>query len=166
MASFFYIDLDLTPPELEISAPKYTTINSFSDIIIYGNEKLDTFQEIYAIDSKGNRKDFIFSYDNNKFIGRISFSQFPIGIATIYAKAKDSVFNESSLYRKDIEIKEDNVLSLEISINTKNISESKNVFNINERENLLDIKYSNICKNISKKETIRKISYSDKEENK
>jgi hypothetical protein len=132
MASFFYINLDLESPKLEISAPNYTTQNIYNDIFIYSNEKLSDFQEIYIIDKNGARHDLIFAYDNNKFIGKVKFS-IPVGIATIYARLKDIVDNVSDLYSKTIEVKESNTFTLEIASKNKKIS-------LNRRNRNIDLK--------------------------
>ena len=109
MSSYVYLELDRTPPIIEIYAPSYTTKDLVNEIIIQSNEKSSLSQnEIYAIDSNGDRHEYTFDYmdDINQFVGLIKFSNFPVGIATIYARVRDEVGNMSNRVSKSINIKE------------------------------------------------------------
>ena len=105
MSSYFTLTLDTTPPGIEITAPWYTTIHADTHIYIIANETLDIWQEIYIIDSAGQRHDFIFVHQGDRLYGVIKFSQVAQGIATIYARVRDTVHNVSALMSKAIEIK-------------------------------------------------------------
>lgn len=103
--SYFTLVLDTTPPEVEIIAPWYTTAHADTHIYIIADELLDTWQEIYVIDSTGKRHDFIFDYEGDRLYGMVKFSQVASGIATIYARVRDEVHNISALVGKAIDIK-------------------------------------------------------------
>lgn len=128
MSSFVYIELDTKSPNLEIYAPSYTTTDLDNTIILESDESLSGFQEIYLIDSEGVRHDYTFNNDGNMLIGKVNFTNFPLGIATIYARVKDEVDNVSELISKLIDIKESlSLLRLDIqhrimSIDTNNKS--------------------------------------------
>jgi len=103
--SYFTLVLDTTPPEVEIIAPWYTTAHADTHIYIIADELLDTWQEIYIIDSTGKRHDLIFDYKGDRLYGMVKFSQVASGIATIYARVRDEVHNISALVGKAIDIK-------------------------------------------------------------
>lgn len=102
--SYFTLELDTTPPTVEIIAPHYTTLNVSNNIIVFANEKLDLWQEVYAIDAAGDRHDFIFAHDGNQFVGLIDFSTAAIGITTVYARVRDTVHNVSALVSATINV--------------------------------------------------------------
>jgi hypothetical protein len=106
MPSYVYIEIDRTPPMIEIYAPSYTTNELLNEITIESNEDISDYQEIYVIDSIGNRHDYTFEIEGNKAVGIIKFSNIPIGISTIYARLKDDVGNISNRVYKPINIKE------------------------------------------------------------
>lgn len=118
MANYFTLDLDTTGPIINIIAPSYTTPQTSDEISIVANETLSTYQEIYIVDSQGVRHDLTFTYETDRFVGLVSFSGYPFGPATIYARVKDEVFNASELVSKAINIRLANtlqMLKLEIS---------------------------------------------------
>jgi hypothetical protein len=68
------------------------------EIEISANEELADWQEIYVKDSQGERHDYIFSkVDDCTYFGYVDLRVYPFGIATIYARMKDEVFNLSEL---------------------------------------------------------------------
>jgi len=117
MSSYLLIDLDTTKPEIFIYAPRYTTEEITNVITIEANEALSTYQEIYVIDSAGQRHDYTFEKESdNNFVGRIRFNNLPLGIAIIHARVTDEVDNVSDLALSAIDIKKSiTLLSLEIS---------------------------------------------------
>ncbi|MDW7673790.1 MAG: hypothetical protein SCK28_04550 [Bacillota bacterium] len=119
--NFFILELDTTPPNISIIAPNYTVPNVETEIIIEGNEVLSQFQDIYIIDAKGTRHDVIFNYSNDKFIGRLIFNDFSIGIATVHARLKDEVLNLSDRVSKTIDIRMATKLILTIDEITREI---------------------------------------------
>lgn len=109
MASYIYLELDTTPPEIEIYAPSYTTTDVLNEIVINSvDDKEIVSHEIYVIDSNGNRHDYTFqkSEDGTQYIGIVVFSLFPIGMTTIYAQMTDDVGNISNIVERSFEIKE------------------------------------------------------------
>jgi len=92
MPSFFLLELDTTAPTISIALPTWTTRTTVP-VIITSNEELDNFQEIYMIDSEGNRTDATFLYLGTSFEGIIDFSGAASGRATIYASLRDTVRN-------------------------------------------------------------------------
>lgn len=148
MASFIEVHLDTTAPTIQIYAPSYTTKEAINRIIIESNEKLDNYQEIYVIDSRGERYNYNFFHESdNIFIGQIQFMNL-IGIVTIYARMKDEVGNLSNLVSKSIEVKEYiSLLNVKISdkqMNITNKHKSQNI-TISNRTNIIT---TNIIKEI------------------
>lgn len=137
MSSFIYIEFDRTPPEVEIYAPSYTTRELVNEITIEANEHIaDDHHEIYVIDSNGDRHDYTFEKElDNRFVGFIKFSNFPMGIATIYARMKDDVDNFSNLVDKSIEIKE-NLTLLQLSM--RDYQREINVNDYDRNINIID----------------------------
>lgn len=124
MSSFVYIELDTSPPEIRIYAHSYTTKDLINTIRIESNEATSDARETYVIDSNGVKHDFTFKKEEaNLLIGEISFFNFPLGKATIYAKLEDTVGNMSDLVSKAIEIKESlTLLKLTIKDSVRGIS--------------------------------------------
>lgn len=114
MGNYFYLELDTTSPFIEIMAPSYTTPQTYVEITIQANETLSTYQEIYAIDSKGVRHDITLNYRYTKFTGTVLFTNMPFGFVTIYARVKDEVGNLSNIAIKSVNLIQSNTLSLEI----------------------------------------------------
>lgn len=123
MPSYFIIELDTTSPIIEVYAPRYTTNNITNKITIESNENLAQYQDIYIIDSKGVRHDYTFKRDSdNTYVGVVKFSNYPLGIATIYARMKDEVDNFSNVASASIEIKENvGLLNLNIRDYERNV---------------------------------------------
>lgn len=141
MTSFVYIELDTKPPEIQIFAPSYTTTKIANTIRIEANEPLSDYQEIYAIDSNGIRHDYNFNKaEANLLIGEVSFFDFPLGVATIYAKLQDEVDNISDLVSTTIMIRE-NLTLLNLTIN-----DSCNEAIVNDKQ--IDININNSIRNI------------------
>ncbi len=93
MPSFFLLELDTTAPTISIALPTWTTRTTVP-VIITSNEDLDNFQDIYMVDSQGNRFDSTFLYLDDSFEGIVDFSSAASGRATIYARLRDTVRNE------------------------------------------------------------------------
>jgi hypothetical protein len=107
MASFFSLQLDTTAPQIEIVAPSYTVYDEDNYIEIRSNEQLDQWQEIYIVDAAENRYDFTFllNEDRTLLTGVVVFPQtMSSGIATMYARVRDEVFNVSLVASKTINI--------------------------------------------------------------
>lgn len=139
-SSWILLELDTTPPEIEIYSPRYTTREIENEIRIVSNEKLSTYQDIYVIDSQGNRHDYTFQYNEDEFIGHIRFNELPYGICTIYAQLKDEVDNFSPLVSKSIEIKESlSRLNLTIDDSIRNLQISDTVRNLTISDKVRDV---------------------------
>jgi hypothetical protein len=105
MASYFNLFLDTASPQLTISMPTRSIPENVIEINIKSNEKLDLYQEIYIIDSEDNRHDYIFSLiDDYNLFGYVDLQNYPFGIATLYVRVKDEVFNISELYSKNLNV--------------------------------------------------------------
>lgn len=116
MTSYIQIELDTTKPEISLYAPRYTTEDITNVITIEADEALSSYQEVYVIDSVGNRHDYTFEKESShQYVGRVRFNTLPLGICTIYARMKDDVDNTSDLASASIELKKSiTLLSLEI----------------------------------------------------
>lgn len=124
MSSFFYLELDTSSPNIEIYAPSYTTQDSKTMITIESNEPLSDFQEIYIIDSLGDRHDLTFLHDGNKFTGDMYLTNYPLGISTIYARLQDDVGNMSDVVSKPINVIKTSFYNISMSI--KNMTVTSN----------------------------------------
>lgn len=133
MSSYIVLELDTTPPEIDVYCPSYTTTDLSNEItIVSNNDILAESQEIYVIDSNGERHDYTFQRErDNEFVGIVKFALFPIGMATIYVRMVDDVGNVSNLISKSFEIKESlTILTLDINDKKSNIdieNKSKNI---------------------------------------
>lgn len=123
MSSYVIIELDRTPPAIEINAPKYSTTVSYNIITIDCSESIGS-QEIYVIDSLGVRHDYIFEVEGNKLIGNIRFINFPIGIVELYAKITDDVGNISNLISTAINVMEPSPLEMDLFESISNLDEN------------------------------------------
>ena len=158
MSSFLYIELDTTPPEIEIIAPSYTTTDLLNTIKIEADENISDYQEIYVIDSNGDRHDYTFKKEKaNLLIGQISFFNFPFGLSTIYVRLKDNVDNTSELISKSIIIRET------LTLLTLDIKDSAKSMTINEEDinpiRIDDSSQNSSTNNHSRKSTINNLSY-------
>jgi hypothetical protein len=105
--SYVILELDTTPPSIQIYAPKYTTNDLLNVITIEANEKLSDYQDIWVVDSNGKRHNYNFSKETDEsYIGYVQFTSFPLGVSTIYARLKDEVGNMSELKSFNFVIKE------------------------------------------------------------
>lgn len=141
MASSFLLELDTTPPVVSIVAPNYTIPNIETKIVINSNEILATYQDFYVLDSNGIRHNVIFEYKKDSFLGVIDFWNFPIGIATIYARVRDEVYNLSEVDIATINVKEAAQIFITISSNTRKIeaTESQMALMITEKQRKIEI---------------------------
>lgn len=151
--SWLRVTLDTTQPTLTIYLPSYTTNQSIDDITIVANEPLATKQEIYIVDSLGVRHNQTFSLQTDKktFLGRISFNNFPKGIATIFVTLYDEVWNRSSIYKKSINVIDpqnikmiisEYVCKLEMEIVTRETLNTEQESNLLLEENIMPMTIS------------------------
>lgn len=108
MANYFLLELDTTPPIIEIYAPSYVTRESNAEVVIQSDGCLSLYQDIYVIDSVGTRRDYTFNYNETlqQYIGVLNFKDYPLGEITIYAQLQDDVWNMSEKVYQTIVIKE------------------------------------------------------------
>lgn len=86
MAGYVLVEFDRTPPQLEIHSPAYVARDSVTEITVEANEGLSTSQEVYLVDSRGERHDYIFRKEgSNMFVGLIGSTDLPMGVTTLYA---------------------------------------------------------------------------------
>lgn len=110
--SYILLTLDTTAPDVELLLPNFTTNQARTEIRVVANESLLPWHEIYVIDSLGRRHNLTFKHEDDEFVGVVVFSDYPMGIATVYATVKDSVGNQSALVSKSIRIVESETLSI------------------------------------------------------
>jgi hypothetical protein len=95
---YIFLTLDTTQPQVEIYAPVYTNRLTTQEIRISASENLSDFQNIYVLDSQKKRHDFVcIKVSEKEFVGEMTFSGYPYGIATICAQVSDEVGNLSRL---------------------------------------------------------------------
>ncbi len=104
--SWIEVELDLSPPTVDIYAPTVVYAQSLETISIEANEALDTKQSIYIIDSLGVKHDYTFylENENKRLYNFISFGNYPNGLATLFVTVYDEVLNKSSIYSKTINV--------------------------------------------------------------
>jgi predicted amino acid-binding ACT domain protein len=148
MAGSFVLTLDTTGPDIEISIPSYSTKSVNNQIVVQGTEPLAPWQDFYFIDAAGERHNFIFSHDNDRFIGLVRFNQFALGVAVFYAHAKDVADNSSPLSTKAINILQGSYMTVHgtiivrpmvVSFSTRNIDSNET-----QRQVLLSRKQQNL----------------------
>lgn len=115
MVSVIFLELDTTAPILKIFAPNYTTRSSNTPILVESNEPIANEQEIYIIDSQGKKHDLTFTHNGDTLHGELSFSGYPLGIATLNIRLMDSVYNKSDIYSHSFAIIESEVLIMKLS---------------------------------------------------
>jgi hypothetical protein len=103
-------------------------------IMIQANESLSSYQELYIIDSEGNRHDLTFSHEGDALMGELSLNGYPVGIATLYVRLKDEVDNLSSIYSFAFHIENSKFFTSEMAISTM-----KNKMDVYTMQNEMDI---------------------------
>lgn len=143
MGSFFTLELDTTAPYIEINMPSYSDPYANNPIRVSSNEKIGSMNEIYLIDSNGNRFDLILNKSNKELYGNVILNKLSIGIATLYAQLDDEVGNKSNLASKSINIisQEDN---LRMSVDVKSVSMKTTIMN-DMMETDTDLKTMNLA---------------------
>lgn len=114
--NYVNIELDTTGPELEIFAPAYTTRSAMTPVIIQSNEPVSSFQDVYILDSGGNRHAFTFAHKGNTLEGELYLSGFTIGSATLFVQLKDEVDNLSKVYSHSFKVMQSELLKSVMSL--------------------------------------------------
>ncbi|MGP4063102.1 hypothetical protein [Halobacillus sp. H74] len=130
MSGSFQLELDTKGPDIELTAPNYTTSSAKTDIWIYGNEELSPYQDFYFIDAAGDRRNVLFEHLGDRFHGVMYFNDFPIGISTLYVQVKDKVDNLSNVETVSINISEQYFFSLSVGDYSRNAEASDKSRNI------------------------------------
>jgi hypothetical protein len=144
LGSYISLELDTTPPQIEIFAPRFTTRDIENHITIESNEILGSFQEIYVVDSGGTRHELNFSNEGDTLIGIVRFSYIPFGTITLFVRVKDELDNISKLYQTSIELKENiSRLRMDISHNVRPLFISNESMNLIITESIRPI-FTNI----------------------
>ncbi|OUS70311.1 hypothetical protein B1748_29185 [Paenibacillus sp. MY03] len=104
MAGSFLLTLDTTGPEIAVYMPSYSTTSVDNEVIVQSSEQLAPWQDFYFVDAAGDRHNFIFAYDGDRFVGLVRFNQFALGVAVLYAQVKDEVDNPSPIVTQPINI--------------------------------------------------------------
>lgn len=138
MNSVIEIQLDTTPPKVEIYAPNYYTIGTEMEITIQADEQLDYYYESYIEDRNGNRYNLNLKHEGDKFIGNVKLLNVSQGIMNVVAVVRDEVHNVSEKISKQIRVFPKSELLMETDIKTLD-----KIPMIKERDKILrEIKYS------------------------
>lgn len=103
MSSYFNLELDTTPPIIDIYTPFNTQNGIITNIYITSTENIGVVEELYIIDAVGNRLDLNADINEDQLDISVNLN-IARGIATLYCKVKDEVFNLSDLFHKSFEI--------------------------------------------------------------
>jgi hypothetical protein len=163
MVNYVLIELDTIPPEINIYLPPYTTNDLINQILIEADETLSNYQEIYVIDSNGERHDYTFEkIDSNKFEGIVKFATLPIGTCVIYARMKDEVDNFSNIVSKSFVVKESlTLLVLNIEDTQRDIGYIDKSKDVELKDYSRDIKYIDKSKVVTAREYSREMKIND-----
>jgi hypothetical protein len=108
MSSYFTLELDTTPPYIEMSTQDTAFPDSIIQVLISSNEPLGEYQDIYLIDSAKVTHNLIFKKINSyMYEGFIDFSSVSLGISRLYARLDDTVSNLSNVALADILVAKD-----------------------------------------------------------
>lgn len=145
--SYVIIELDTTPPKINIYAPKYVTKDMKVEIIVESDKKIIP-KEIYIVDSRGIKREYTFSIeDYNKLIGILSFHDYPFGLSTIYVRVEDEVGNVSNIKSFTLEVKKTlSNMELKIDDYSRNIHTNLDIMNIDANDLSAIIKDNNYNK--------------------
>jgi len=148
MRSFLTIELDTTPPTIDIQASSHAFQGELVEVIITSDKLLDDWHEVYIIDSNGNKHDYNFNIYEDKAYGLINCSKLPFGLSTLSMVFRDDVWNRSKIYSKNITVKSSNQLMyLEIGDSVRSNDINDGVKNINANEHIRGIDVSDKDRN-------------------
>jgi hypothetical protein len=142
MSSYFTLELDTTPPIVEIHAPNYVINGHYLEFKVSANEKIDPGRFIaQAIDNGSNRYPIILNWEEDEqlFSGLIDTYGFVDGITNIEVTLFDNVHNQSTatkalkVYKSISEIK----LTTKKYENTINIKSRVNTIKSKMRKNTI-----------------------------
>ena len=158
--NYFILELDTTPPVIEIESPDYTTKREPLPIIIQANEALDVWHDVFIIDSQGTRHDVILTLNGDKLEGFISFNDVHNGVATIFARTRDEVFNVSNIAQKSILVMAEVFLEILISEETADLQITEATMPIQLSEAVMALVSAEETQDIETGESAREIELS------
>lgn len=104
MSASFVLELDTGGPQLNVVGPYYTVPYAHTEFVIEASETLGTWQDIYVIDSGGNKHPLIMTIAGKTCTGSYNFADCTLGIATLYIRLEDDVHNLSETAQFTINI--------------------------------------------------------------
>lgn len=105
MANYFQLELDTTPPIINAYLESEVAQTTSAHIFIETNESLLEYQDIYCIDSIGNRFALTFhKFNDTQLYGEIQVGDMALGITSLYIILKDVVGNTSEQLVKYFDI--------------------------------------------------------------
>ena len=97
MRSYFHLELDTTPPVIEIHTPQYVLNGHYFEFRVTANEPIDIGRfEAKAIDNANNEYNIILNKIDDEFSGMIDTYGFVNGIAKIQITLYDLVHNSTT----------------------------------------------------------------------
>lgn len=127
MANTFELMLDTTGPYIEIYGINYTVKGAQYEFTVVSDSSLMLWQDVYYIDSVGQKIPLVLKFEGKKLTGITDFSQAYRGIATIYATLMDDVGNISNTAMLSVNILDGVYLYCDVSAKTRLLS---NVYNV------------------------------------
>lgn len=158
----FKLTLDTTGPHIEVTGPAYSTSQSMVEILITSNEELGVYQDFYLLDSKGNRHDVIFNHQGDHFIGQLSFNDYPLGMATLFATVEDTVLNRSNQATHTIKITEQANVKVSVSSQSRPVIVKDSVGKVKVSTNKNYVAAGSIVRNVKAADKKRRIGVNDK----
>lgn len=158
--NYFILELDTTSPVIEIECPDYTTKREPLPIIIQANEALDSWHDVFIIDSQGARHNVILTLNGDRFEGFISFNEVHHGVATIFARTRDEVFNVSNIAQKSILVMAEVFLEILISEETADLQITEATMPIQLSEAVMALGSAEDTQDIETSESAREIGLS------
>lgn len=129
MEGYFTLILDTTGPVITAYSPQYSDRNHSNEIRFVSNETLANYQNIYIIDSQGVTHNVIFSFNGiDEYTGNVVFSNYPMGVASIYGQFKDDVGNLSNISITQVNI----ISTLDALVLKITMTEEEKVVSMNE----------------------------------
>ena len=127
MANAFELTLDTTGPNIEIYGINYTVKGAQYEFTVISDSSLMLWQDVYYIDSVGQKIPLVLKMEGEKLTGITDFSQACRGIATIYVTLRDDVGNISNTAMLHVDILDSVYLYCDVSAKTRLLS---NVYNV------------------------------------
>ena len=127
MGNTFELTLDTTGPNIEIYGINYTVKGAQYEFTVISDSSLMLWQDVYYIDSVGQKIPLVLKMEGEKLTGITDFSQACRGIATIYVTLRDDVGNISNTAMLHVDILDSVYLYCDVSAKTRLLS---NVYNV------------------------------------